>query len=233
VAHFGFVPGNDGWADITIGDSWTRASTKVGYLDDPLPAILGATIQLLDGAEVVSIRFNGEPPDTRWSFQRIADPHGHRAADMLGIALAVDYDELEETGDGTYIGNTTFGLRVYLEEFATAVLNGTEFLRLGLGESGYSQRWTIPSDVHRVEFPSQLLEELRNRLASRGVQSDLEWIKSEGWSLAVGRTDEMGSVSVTIKHASTAREVSGQGPDLASAVDDVCSWVRTGMPDCR
>ena len=226
MAHFAFAPRPDGWADVSIGDLWSRMSTTVG-MDDPIPAMIEATIRLLDGAETAACQFTAEPPGSRWSFRRIRDPDGGPTS-AVAISIVVSYDDHEFDSDAGIADATAFELRLPLLEFATAVLNGADCLLWKNVDVGYSERWAWPGSSEPRPFPTAALEGLRQRLLAQGIQSDLEWIAATGWKLSV--TSNSGDASVTLER--DGQIVPGRGQDLGSAISYACLWVKTGMPDC-
>ena len=227
MAHFAFAPGRDGWALVSIGDHWSRVTTQVGYMEDPLAEVLKATLQLLDGEELVSFRLDAEPPDSTWTFRRVTDEH-EGTVPMVAISIVLDSSWADED-DAPAAPDAIFEQRMPLIFFATAVLNGAECLVWRLGESGYSERWTIPQSSQPARFPVELVEAIRQRLSDRGVQSDLEWLAAMGWSVSLSQED--GASLVMLVRASDGRTVTGRGLDPESAIARACFHLKAGMPD--
>jgi len=228
VSVFAVIPQPNFSTYVSFGDHRSRVFTEIDSMQDPLSAVLNATLTLLSGNESVSLRFDGEPPSMTWSFDLLPeiDEYGDRE---LRISIVVDsYWSFD--GADHQIEGTSFTARVSLVDFATAVLNGSDCVAWEFGESGYSDICTRPRSKTSIEFPRKLVEDLRSRLASVGVQSDVEWATSEGWLISTNQQSSI--VTMSLHNEVTNRIVIVRSLDLVGAMNAARDHIELGVPDC-
>jgi len=139
-----------GWADCTVKSEAQQAELTASYLSDALGNLLLAGVTVLAGAHSISIGFDEEPGEYRWSLQRMG-------SEALSVKV-LEFQELWGNKPNSQ-GSLLFEYSCHSLEFALAVQAAASKVLELHGLEGYKQKWG------EHEFPSKPLEMLSEKVA--------------------------------------------------------------------
>jgi hypothetical protein len=142
-----------GWANCTVRAGEHDCKLSASYLSDALGKLILAAGAILAGAHSVSVGFDEEPGEYRWSIVRTD-------GDTVRLSI-LSFQHLWGNlpdADGTPL------LSVSCDplDFAKSVCEAAEAVLKKHGVAGYKERWCD-------DFPSQQLDLLRSYIAAWGA----------------------------------------------------------------
>jgi hypothetical protein len=139
-----------GWAGCTVRADGRDCELSASYLSDALGKLVLAGIAVLAGAQSMSVGFDEEPGEYRWSIAQAG-------AGMVRLNILA-FQELwgnQPDSDGTPLLSVICARL----EFAKAVREAAESVLKQHGPAGYKEEW-------RYDFPLQELDLLRSYLVA-------------------------------------------------------------------
>jgi hypothetical protein len=139
-----------GWAACTVRADGYDCKLSASYLSDALGKLVLAATMVLAGAHSVSVGFDEEPGEYRWSIIRTDND-----TVLVNILSFSDLWSNQADADGTLLLSASCAPL----EFGKAVSEAAEDVLKKHGLPGYKERWCY-------DFPSQELELLRSYVAA-------------------------------------------------------------------
>ena len=139
-----------GGADCTVKSEAQQTELTASYLSDALGNLLVAAVAVLSGAHAISIGFDEEPGEYRWSLQRVDN-------ESLSVKV-LEFQELWGNKPDSQ-GSLLFEHLCHPLEFAQAVQAAASKVLELHGLKGYQQKWG------QHAFPSKQLEMLGELVA--------------------------------------------------------------------
>jgi hypothetical protein len=139
-----------GWADCTIQADEGDCKLSASYLSDALGKLVLAAATVLAGAHSVSIGFDEEPGEYRWSLVRTTDD----AMCVSILSFQELWGNLSDTDGAPMLSFSCTPL-----DFGKAVGEAVEAVLAKHGLVDYRKRWGH-------DFPSKELDLLRSRIAA-------------------------------------------------------------------
>lgn len=142
--HYDLV--GTGWSEcrLTIGDKSVQVTAS--YLSDALDSLCTAVLAIANGKEKEYARFDEEPGEYRWFFER-------QDVDNVRICILQFEDVWSDLPDDA--GKTIFDAVCTVTELVQAVVLALEYLYKTYGKKGYREKWI------EHPFPSKLFATLQ------------------------------------------------------------------------
>lgn len=140
-----------GWADCTIRADGRECEVSASYLSDALGNLVLAAAAVVAGAHSISVGFDEEPGEYRWSVVR-TDNGTARVSVLSFQELWGNRPDAE--------GESMFSWTCSPIDFGRAVRDAAEAVLKEHGLVGYKERWV------EHDFPSQQLELLKSYIAA-------------------------------------------------------------------
>jgi hypothetical protein len=140
-----------GWADCTVHSGEQRAELTASYLSDALGNLILAAVAVLSGAHCISIGFDEEPGEYRWSLERAGNE------DL--VVKVLEFPELWGNKPNSQ-GSLLFECSCHPLEFAQAVQAAATRVLALHGLEGYREKWGDHA------FPSKQLELLHEQVSA-------------------------------------------------------------------
>jgi len=140
-----------GWAACTIRFDQAACEITASYLSDALAKLVLGALGIVADLHSVSIGFDEEPGEYRWSLVRIDN-------DTICVRI-LSFPELWENHPDTS-GEPLMTFECRTLEFGRAVLDAANKVQAEHGAGGYAEKWDMP-------FPARELALLESWLAVR------------------------------------------------------------------
>lgn len=140
-----------GWADCTIRVDGQECEVSASYLSDALGNLVLAAVAVLAGAHSISVGFDEEPGEYRWSVVR-TDGGTVRLTVLMFQELWGNRPDAEGKALSSWTGHPV--------DFGRAVRDAAEAVLKEHGLTGYKERWV------EHDFPSQQLDLLKSYIAT-------------------------------------------------------------------
>jgi len=140
-----------GWARCTVRADGNEHELSASYVSDALGKLVLAAIAVLAGAHSISVGFDEEPGEYRWSI-------AYTGNDMVRVNILTFWDlwANQQDVDGTPLLSFTCTPL----EFGKAVQKAAEAVLKEHGPAGYKERWA------RHDFPLRELDLLQFHVAT-------------------------------------------------------------------